>query len=76
MTPELAEACGQAMHILCRDGTRLRAGRAALVLAAEMGWRRTSRFLSIQPMIWFVQLGYTLVARSRRLTGRIFCRKE
>ena len=75
MTPELAEACGQAMHILCRDGTLLRAGRAALFLAAEMGWRRTSRFLSIPPMIWFVELGYALVARNRVLAGRVFFRK-
>ena len=76
MTPELAEACGLAMHIVCRDGTLLRAGRAALFLAGEIGWRRSSRFLSNPPMIWFVELGYALVARNRRLTGRIFFRKK
>ncbi len=75
MTPELAKACGRAMHIVCRDGTLLRAGRAALFLASEIGWRRSSRFLSKPPMIWFVELGYALVARNRRLTGRIFFRK-
>ncbi len=74
MTPELAEACSVAMHIVCRDGTLLRAGRAALFLAGEMGWRHSSRFLSIPPMIWFVELAYALVARNRRLTGRIFFR--
>ena len=76
MTPELTEACGRAMHIVCRDGTRLRAGRAALFLAGEIGWRRSSRFLSHPPMIWFVELGYALVARSRRLLGRLFFREE
>ena len=41
----------------------------------EMGWRRFSRFLSISPFIWLVELGYALVARNRGLTGRIFLRK-
>ena len=76
MTPELAEACERAMHIACRDGTLLRAGRAALFLAGEIGWRRSSRFLSHPPMIWFVELGYTVVARNRRLVGRILFREE
>ena len=71
MTRELAEACGRAMHIVCRDGTLLRAGRAVLFLAGEIGWRRSSRFLSYPPMIWLVELGYALVARNRRLLGRI-----
>jgi hypothetical protein len=76
MTPELAEACARAMHVFCRDGTLLRAGRAVLFLAGGIGWRRSSRFLSHPPMIWFVELGYALVARNRRLTGRIFFRNE
>ncbi len=63
MTPELAEACGLAIHIVCRDCTLLRAGRAALFLTGEIGWRRSGRFLSNPPMIWFVELGYKLVAR-------------
>ncbi len=76
MTPELAHACGLAMHIVCRDGTLLRAGRAALVLAGELGWRRSSRLLSYPPLIWFVELGYALVARNRRLVDRIFFRSK
>ncbi len=63
MTPELAEACGLAIHNVCCDGTLLRAGRAALFLAAEIGWRRSGRFLANPPMIWFVELGYKLVTR-------------
>ncbi len=76
MTPEISEACGLEIKIVFRDGTLLRAGRAALFLAGEIGWRRSSRFLSHPPMIWFVELGYALVARNRRLTGRIFFRKK
>jgi hypothetical protein len=71
MTRELAEACGRAMHVVCRDGAVLRAGKAVLFIAGEIGWRRSSRFLSHPPMIWLVELGYTLVARNRQLLGRI-----
>jgi len=76
MTPELARACDRAVHIVCRDGRLLRAGRAALFLAGELGWRRTSRILSCPPFIWLVELGYALVARYRGLVGRVLFRSE
>ena len=76
MTSELAEACSLAMHVICRDGTLLRAGRAALFLAGELGWRRSAVVLSYPPMIWFVELAYTLLASNRRIVGRFFFRRE
>ena len=76
MTSELADACSLAMHVLCRDGTLLRAGRAALFLAGELGWKRTAVILSYPPMIWFVELGYALLASNRRTVGRFFFRRE
>lgn len=76
MTSELADACSLAMHVLCRDGTLLRAGRAALFLVGELGWKRTAVVLSYPPMIWFVELSYALLASNRRTVGRFFFRRE
>ena len=41
MTPELAQACAETMHVLCRDGRILRSGRAALYILEGLGWRRS-----------------------------------
>ena len=71
MTPELTAACEREVHVLCADGRVLRAGRASLYVLSGLGWRRTSVFFSLQPMIWFVELGYRIVASNRAFFDRL-----
>jgi hypothetical protein len=75
MTPELRVACEKAVHVVCADGTILRAGRCSLFIVDELGWRRTSRILSLVPFIWFVELGYAIVAAHRAFFSRFLFRK-
>ena len=76
MTPELRTACASAVHVVCADGTILRAGRCSLFIIGELGWRRTSRILSLVPFIWFVELGYAIVAANRAFFTRFMFRKR
>jgi len=71
MTPDLAAACAEAVHVFAADGTRLRGGRAVLFVLEGLGWRRTSRLLGLPPLVWLVELGYRGVARNRRLVSRL-----
>ena len=65
MTPALREACARAVHVVRSDGTVLRAGRATLYILSHVGWGWLARLLAWPPMIWFVELGYFIVARNR-----------
>jgi predicted DCC family thiol-disulfide oxidoreductase YuxK len=76
MTPDLAAACERAMHVVKTDGTILRAGRAALYVLGAIGWRRRARVLSWPPLVWFVELGYFIVARNRRFFSRFLFRRR
>jgi predicted DCC family thiol-disulfide oxidoreductase YuxK len=75
MTPALSEACVDAVHVIRADGTILRAGRASLFIASELGWRRSSWILGLPPFIWFVELAYAFVARNRAFVSRYAFRK-
>ena len=74
MTPELRERCRRALCVVKRDGEVLFAGRGTLHVLAHIGWGGFARFLSWPPMVWFVELGYLLVARNRRFFSRILFR--
>jgi predicted DCC family thiol-disulfide oxidoreductase YuxK len=74
MTDALREACARAVHVITADGRVLRAGRAALYVLSHIGWGRFARFLAYPPMVWFVELGYYIVARNRKLFSRIMFR--
>ena len=67
MTPAMHEACKRAIHVVPVDGEGpvLRAGRAAMFALQLLGWRRLGRVMSWPPFIWFVELGYFIVARNR-----------
>ncbi len=70
MTDELFVACKRAVHVVKADGTVLRGGRATMYAIRRLGavhgfWRGVARFLSWPPMIWFVEVGYYIVARNR-----------
>ena len=79
MTPEIYEACKKAMHVVTADGKILHGGRAMMFVLERINWgyEIVPRFLSLPPMIWFVELGYKLVAANRQFFSRfIFNRDE
>lgn len=66
MTPLLYEACQQAAHVLTIDGRTLKAGRAAMFILEEIGYPRwLIHPFTWPPLVWFIELGYELVARNR-----------
>ena len=65
MTPELYAACEFAVHTVDPDGRVLRAGRACMHLLGLIGHPTLGRILSLPPFIWFVEIGYKIVAANR-----------
>lgn len=63
------------MHVIRADGTILRAGRAALYVLERCGhpWVKLGR---IPPFIWFVELGYRIVATHRPFFARFMFRSR
>jgi len=79
MTPPLYEACKKAMHLVTDDGEILRGGRAMMFVLERINWGYgiLPGFLSLPPMIWFVELGYKIIAANRQFFSRfIFNRDE
>lgn len=74
MTPELRVACERAVHVVRADGQILKAGRATLFVLSQVGFPLLARVLGWPPFIWFIELGYYIVARNRRLFGRFLFR--
>ncbi len=74
MTPELREACRRALHVLTSSGEILQAGRAALFVLEQIGYRRLARLLRLPPFVWAVELGYRIVASNRSLFARLLFR--
>lgn len=73
MTPELRVKAQRAVQVLTSDGRRLAAGRACLFVLREIEWHpRLARIAGAPPFIWFVELGYALVARNRGFFSRWF----
>jgi hypothetical protein len=76
MTPALREACGRALHVVTSSGAILKAGRATLFIAEQLGYHRLARFLLIPPLIWAVELGYAIVAANRSFFSRFLFRSS
>ena len=76
MTPELAAACGKAVHVLTADGQLLRAGRASLFVLGETGHPWLAHLLGLPPFIWLVELGYLIVARNRSFFSRLLPKRR
>ena len=51
-------------------------GRAALFILEQTGWGWFARLLALPPFVWFVELGYAIVARNRPLFARFLFTKE
>jgi hypothetical protein len=66
MTPQLYEACRQAVHIVTAGGRVIKAGRASLFVLEQIGYSKwLIRLLTWPPLIWGVELGYWLVTHNR-----------
>ena len=76
MTPALREACRRALHVVTSSGEILRTGRATLFVLEQLGYRRLAQALRIPPLIWFVELGYRVVAANRSFFGRLLFRSS
>src|ERR1700730_3866493 len=75
MTPELYRACGEAVHVVDRQGSIRRGGRATLFILEQEGWGSIARVLSLPPVIWMVEPLYCVVATNRSLISRFFFRR-
>ena len=71
MTPDLHEACKQAVHVIKTNGEVLRAGRATLFILDRINWAYgLPRLLAKPPLIPFVELGYKFVAANRQFFSK------
>jgi hypothetical protein len=75
MSDALAARCARAVHVITPDGAVLSAGRASLYVLERLGWR-AARAAACPPFVWFVELGYWLVARNRGLAARVLFRPK
>lgn len=75
MTPELREACAQALHVFKTDGEVLRGADAVLFVYEQLGYRVASLGRS-WPLLPVLEQGYKVVARNRKLAARWFFTKE
>lgn len=75
LTPALAAACRDSVHVRTADGRWLRAGRACLFVLERIGWPRLARVGARAPFVWAVELGYRIVARNRPFLSRFVPRR-
>lgn len=71
MTAELRVRSQKAIQLIHPDGRITSAGRASLDVLRLLGWRKTAAFFRRPPLIWAVEGGYRLVARSRGIVSRL-----
>jgi predicted DCC family thiol-disulfide oxidoreductase YuxK len=75
MTPELYRACREAVHVIDREGSIRRGGKATLFILEQEGWGSIARILSLPPLIWLVEMLYRVVATNRSFISRFFFRR-
>jgi predicted DCC family thiol-disulfide oxidoreductase YuxK len=75
MTPELYRACREAVHVIDREGSIRRGGRATLFILEREGWGSIARILNLPPLIWLVEMLYRVVATNRSFISRFFFRR-
>ncbi len=76
MTPELSAACEKAVHVITADGKILRAGRAVLFVLERCGIGFPARLMTLPPFIWFIEIGYWIVANNRNFFAHFLFTKE
>jgi hypothetical protein len=52
--------------VVAPNSETTRAGRAVITIIEQFGHARLARLLAKRPLVWMVELGYRLVAMSRR----------
>lgn len=75
LTPALAAACRNAVHVRTIDGRWLRAGRACLFVLERVGWPRLARIGARRPFVWVVEVAYRIVASNRPFFSRLVPRR-
>jgi hypothetical protein len=76
MTPELHDACRQAVHVIAVDGRILRAGRASLFVLDRIGFVWLARPFTIPPFVWIAEFAYLVVSRNRPFFSRFLFRND
>ncbi len=77
MTPDLYEACKQAVHIITPTGEVIKAGRAGLFILEKVGYPRwLVGLLRLPPAVWFVEWGYKRIANNRNLFAKFLFTSE
>ncbi len=76
MTPELTAACERAVHVITADGRVLRAGRASMFVLERCGGGFPARLMTLPPFIWFVEIGYWIVAHNRNFFSHFLFTRE
>jgi len=77
MTPQLYEACQRAVHVILAGGTIIKAGQAIIFILEEIGYSHwLIRPLTWPPLIWFIELGYWIVANNRPFFSKFLFTKE
>ena len=77
MTPQLSQACEEAIHVITTQGQVLKAGRAAMFILEEIGYPRwLVRPFTWPPLVWFTELGYRIVAEHRPFFSKFLFTKE
>jgi predicted DCC family thiol-disulfide oxidoreductase YuxK len=72
MTPALYTACERAIHVITPDGEIIKAGRAVLFVLTELDYPEwLIRPFTWPPFVWFIELGYQLVADHRDFFSKI-----
>lgn len=77
MTDAIRAACPDAVHVVTADGQVLKAGRAALFVLAQIGYRRLAWLFGTPLLLPLTEWGYGLVASNRMFFSRfLFTREE
>ena len=75
MTPKRRQRAERAIMVIAADGRVYTAGRAVLFALEEIGWHPVlARIGRRRPFIWFVELGYWIVARNRPFFSNLIFR--
>ena len=76
ISPELREACQNAVHVVKSDGEILRGGRAVLFCGTQTRWNRLAR-IGLWPVVLpFIEIGYAIVAKNRAVFSKFLFTRE
>ena len=74
MTPELLPRAARSVQVITSNGDNLEAGRACLYVLHALGRKTAARILRVPPLVWFLELGYRIVADNRPFVSRFMSR--